>query len=355
MFRNLAVKLVEWAQPLAPSATRIAEIARPYVPPVAMGIITSLMREKTRPSYPKDSYDPNQTLPLRHETLWDCPFFHTPRGAAIAHRSIDKAWENRESEGDFFLLSAGVHAGGMQSKHFMLSDDSLVWMVKPKQKGSEYITDAEVAAYHVQRWVIPNAVEVRKINLDNENGSIQPWQENLDKTRADLLDVETGELTATEIEQLQREHVVDWLIANHDAHPKQFLRLNDGRLLGIDKGEAMRYMGSDRLSMDFFPNKQSEIGWDGPKAEPIYNRLYRAAKAGEIELDPRITLSAIERVEQLDDETYLSWWRPYVQGRFANPEAQEAFLGLILSRKASLRGDFEKLYAEVLDDPGFQF
>ncbi len=96
------------------------------------------------------------------------------------------------------------------------------------------------------------------------------------------------ELTTLDVEQVQREHVIDWLIANHDGHAKQFLRARDGTVYGIDKGQAFKHLGEDRLSIAYHPN-----GGFGEK-EPFYNTLFRAVKGGDVEVDPAVTLRTID-------------------------------------------------------------
>ena len=111
--------------------------------------------------------------------------------------------------------------------------------------------------------------------------------------------------------------MIDWLISNHDGHSKQFLRAKDGKVYGIDKGQLFKFLGSDKLSIDYHPN-----GVCGEQ-EPFYNTLFRAAKQGKVTVDPSVTLRYIREVEQISDDDYLALLRPYVEGRFGSDEAEE--------------------------------
>ena len=56
-----------------------------------------------------------------------------------------------------------------------------------------------------------------------------------------------ADLSKADLDVVQREHVLDWFLSNHDGHRDQFLRLEDGTMVGIDKGQAFRWFGQDRL------------------------------------------------------------------------------------------------------------
>ncbi len=199
------------------------------------------------------------------------------------------------------------------------------------------------------RLIDPDAIEVRTIRLNGRVGSIQKWRTDL-KRKIDFDGVNPVELTTLDIEQVQREHVIDWLTANHDGHAKQFLRARDGTVYGIDKGQAFKHLGEDRLSIDYHPN-----GGFGEK-EPFYNTLFRAVKGGDVEVDPAVTLRTIREVEKIPDEDYLAILRPYAEGRFGRNEAQRrAFYDTALERKRNLRLDFEAYYADMLGKKDFRF
>ncbi len=179
--------------------------------------------------------------------------------------------------------------------------------------------------------------------------SIQKWRTDL-KRKIDFDGVNPVELATLDVEQVQREHVIDWLTANHDGHAKQFLRARDGAVYGIDKGQAFKHLGEDRLSIDYHPN-----GGFGEK-EPFYNTLFRAVKGGDVEVDPAVTLRTIREVEKIPDEDYLAILRPYAEGRFGRNEVQRrAFYDTALERKRNLRLDFEAYYADMLGKKDFRF
>ncbi|BCJ41666.1 hypothetical protein GCM10010168_53360 [Actinoplanes ianthinogenes] len=170
--------------------------------------------------------------------------------------------------------------------------------------------------------------------------------------------VDPEKLSAADLLALQKEHVLDWLFANHDAHKANFVRDADGHLAGIDKGQALKFFGRDKLDWNFFPNQH----------EPIYNTIYKAfAEGKEVTLlDPsQDELSIfIRSVMNLPDDDLKAMFRPYAEAAAARGwllagshwksgalEPQklptndvDAFLDALVKRKNSLDADFAGLF-----------
>ena len=269
------------------------------------------------------------------------------KGAEFA--SADTAWQQNGLPSKF-KKSGKAAVGGAHEKEFWTDDNGDKWLFKPiGRKDDEFIAFGEEAAYKIGRLIDPHAIEVRTIQLNGRIGSIQKWRTDL-RDDFDFRNILPQDLTTVELEQIQREHVIDWLIANHDGHSKQFIRAKDGRVYGIDKGQAFKFLGKDKLSLDYHPN-----GVYGEE-EPFYNKVFRAAKEGKVRVDPNVTLRYIQEVEKIADEDYLDLLRPYAEGRFAkNPTGLRHFYDLALERKHNLRRDFEAYYGDVLGDQDFRF
>ena len=261
----------------------------------------------------------------------------------------DAAWADK-GKPDGFTYSGKAQVGGAHSKEFWTDEAGERWLFKPAERtADDFIAHGEEAAYKIARLIDPDAIEVRTLRLNGKTGSIQKWRTDLER-KIDFDGVSPVELTTLDIEQIQREHVIDWLIANHDGHAKQFLRARGGRVYGIDKGQAFKHLSEDRLSIDYHPN--GRFG----EQEPFYNTLFRAVKSGDVSVDPAVTLRAIREVEKIPDDDYLAILRPYAEGRFGRNEAQkQGFYDMALSRKRNMRRDFEAFYADVLGDKDFRF
>lgn len=257
---------------------------------------------------------------------------------------VDEAWR-RFVAGNLFKFQGKADIDEAHTKYFFTDRKDEKWLFKPVSE--EFRGYGDEVAYKIGRLIDPDAVEVRFIELDvpgrgRLKGSIQKWRTDLMK-EFDFRDIPVEQLTASELEQLQREHVIDWLISNHDAHGKQFLRLKNGRVLGIDKGQLFKYLGDDRLALDYHPNQ----GF-GEK-EPFYNTVMRAWRDQKIEMDLQATYRAIRELEKISDDAYREILRPYAEQRFTGkPLKMKQFYQTALDRKNSLRRDFESFYTELL-------
>ena len=259
----------------------------------------------------------------------------------------DAAWSKVTAQ-QFKFEKRADEVGGVHTKEFWTDPEGNRWLFKPAD--SEYVAQADEAAYRIMRLIDPRAVEVRTIKLNGRLGSIQQWRTDL-MEQFDFNNIPIGQMTATEIEQIQREQVIDWLIANHDGHAKQFLRGKDGHVYGIDKAQFFKNLGKDRLSTDYAPN-----AYANGENTPLHCLLFRAVQKGEVSVDPAVTLRHIMEVEKIADEDYLAIIRPYVEGRFKNDGAgKKAFYERALDRKHNLRRDFEGFYGDVLGQKDFRF
>jgi SPP1 gp7 family putative phage head morphogenesis protein len=339
---GIAKKHAAWAEkhgggkkkagaPAAPQVEKEAPSA-PQTPPAAP-------KPPAPPAPPVPSAEPPKPEPSK-------PVFSKK---ASEFDAVDEAWKTTGKPENFKFQSV-ARVGGAHEKEFWIGPDGEKWLFKPvKRAGDSFLAEGDEVAYRIGRLVDPEAIEVRSIRLNGRMGSIQKWRTDL-APKFDFDGVDPERLSPREIEQLQREHVIDWLLANHDGHAKQFLRAKDGRVFGIDKGQLFKHLGSDRLAADYHPNAVH-----GEK-EPYYNTLFRAVKAGKAKVDPAVTLRYVREVEKLSDADYLALVRPYAEGRFAGDEAgKRAFHAAALARKNGLRRDFEAYYADALGQKGFRF
>lgn len=257
---------------------------------------------------------------------------------------VDSDWVTYEKTHPFkFQGSADID--GAHTKYFFTDKQGDRWLFKPVSETFRACGDE--VAYRIGRLIDDQSVDVRFVSLNvpgrgNMKGSIQKWKTGL-KDEFDFRNTNVTNLTKDELEQLQREHVIDWLISNHDSHGKQFIRHTDGQVFGIDKGQLYKFMGKDKLSIDYWPNKR----W-GEK-EPIYNTIFRAFQNNELTVDLNASLHYIRQVEQITDDAFLDILKPYAEGRFGKNSANlKAFYQQALHRKNHIREDFEDFFSKVL-------
>jgi len=256
----------------------------------------------------------------------------------------DAAWETF-AKGKPFTFQGRADIEGAHTKYFFQDKQGDKWLFKPVSE--EFRGYGDEVAYRIGRLIDPESIEVRFMELNvpgrgKLKGSIQKWRTDLAK-EFDYRDVVIDNLSVAELEQLQREHVIDWLISNHDAHGKQFLRLKNGKIAAIDKGQLFKFIGDDRLSIDYHPNRK--FG----ENEPLYNTLMRAWRDGKIEMDLQATYKYINSIESITDDAYTELLKPYAERRFSRqPLKLKQFYETAVTRKNNLRKDFEEFYSGLL-------
>lgn len=181
-------------------------------------------------------------------------------------------------------------------------------------------------------------------------GTIQPILQNVigdGKKVPHLFNVET--MTPQQLKDIQREAVIDWAFSNHDGHKGNILVLENGRMIGIDKEQAFRYMvqtpDAEKLSIDYEPN--AHYG----ELEPFKNTLYRAYAEGKVQLDLNDTLPYIQQLEKASDDQWSAAVQPYVDALATElswtPKQKKQLTERILARKHNTREDFRKFFSEL--------
>lgn len=246
------------------------------------------------------------------------------------------------------------------------------WLIKSPPPGADFMPPLDQATHDLQKNVGLTAPETHVISLHGQpvtavkmlEGASQAFDEPPDLASVHPADRMT----------LQKHHVLDWLIGNHDAHAGNFMRMpsenpgdpsKPGELVGIDKGQALKYFGRDKLDPSFRPNFYAR--------PPIMNHLlgqYAAGHPGEVD-DPRTGELGefTSRLQGIPDEELKHMFRPYAEtaakaGMLADikdddprrklgpatipPNDPESFLDALAHRKNTLMktlGDyFDKLH-----------
>src|SRR5262245_43387989 len=152
-------------------------------------------------------------------------------------------------------------------------------------------------------------------------------------------------LSAADIHAMQQEQIFDWMISNFDTHTGQWLRLADGQLLGIDKGQAFKFFGKDKLSWDYVP--VTPLSPNGL----TYTKLWQAYVQGKnVDLqDPTIGALGeyIDRLAAIPDADYKSLLSGYAKLRFDNDVDRAKFLQAAVNRKNALKADFADFWARA--------
>ena len=261
-----------------------------------------------------------------------------PVSEQASSSAVDDIWNQGVK---FKLIGDARQLGGAHAKMFYSDADGNKWLFKPAKSNSVgWIAHGEEFVYKIQRTLDPKTPEVRWINLDGQQGSIQRV---IDDVEGDFAGIDPTDLSPDDLIAIQREHVLDWLTANHDGHWKQFLRDKSGHIYGIDKGQAFKHFGDDALDIKYHPN--AVYG----ETEPYYNSIWRAFKEGKkVEVDPQNSLPFIKQIESISEEEFKKALKPYADGRFGKGSAEaKMFIEGVLERKRNIRKDFERFYSDL--------
>lgn len=233
------------------------------------------------------------------------------------------------------------------------------FLVKHPPPGADYLAKVDVAANQIQKASGLETPATFMTDVGRGPASAQyMYPGATDAFPSKKVNPES--LSPEDLLTLQKHHALDWMIGNHDAHGGQFIRTSDGQLVGIDKGQAFKHFGQDRLDWDFHPN-----GYYNEK-EPVHNTLYRNFAQGGRELnDPRQGELGqhIQALQDIPDEDYRAMLSPYAEsaaragGLAKNWTAQhgltqqsippndvEAFLDAAVARKNGLGAQMGDLH-----------
>jgi hypothetical protein len=253
--------------------------------------------------------------------------------------------------------------GGAHSKYVLEAGDGHQYLFKPYKQQEVHRIWADIIAAKTAKALGLATAEMGskpvtiKVPMSmggsyqgmNATGSVQRIIPKL-KSNNIAHFVNTGFKTAPKevVEQLQKEHVLDWLLGNNDAHFNQFIVDENGKLCGIDKGMSFKFYKDDKLSLTWDPqgNKDYIDPQHNLSHEQIYSVLLKAAKKGDVKLDWGVVHQFIEEnVSKLSALAWVKMVTPYAMHsvEWANKSMQ--FQELASKRKSNLLFDFKKLYA----------
>ena len=247
-----------------------------------------------------------------------------------------------------------AHLGGTGEMHLCEDSSGTEWLFKPAQsKGGtpeEFRAYVQEAGYKVQSIVDPETAV--KVGTGNIGGKFGAYQQKIDVDPAGFdfkawQQYGTKGLTADQVQQIQREHVTDWLLGNYDSHGGNFVTDNAGRLIGVDKEQSFRYIAdkaSSKMTYAYHPN--SKYG----ETEPLYNTVFRKYAKNELDLNPQDTLAYIKRVEAIPDKEYREIFRGYAESLKGKGKDAEQLLDAIVERKQNLRETYRTFYTDLLTE-----
>lgn len=249
-------------------------------------------------------------------------------------------------------------------KNVLIGNTGEMFLVTDKENGNEYYFKPAVSkngdekpyrayvqesAYCVQKIINPeNAVKCNVSTVGGKFGAIQekiPIDEEKTKLFKQYFNKGKGELLPEMINQIMDEYLVDFCLCNYDSHCRNFIIDTNGRLRGIDKEQAFRYIDDDTSKDMMFSTNYNEKYGEKPS---IYSIIFEKMKQGEISYKYLKELRyRASRLAQYPDDEYRKIFKDYAYDKAKSPEEAEKLLNDIVDRKSNIIENIESLYDEI--------
>jgi len=285
--------------------------------------------------------------------------------AAGAHVDVPKwASDSEIASLSFAPATKAPHLGGLHTKAVLQAPDGTLYLKKPDTGRTGVKALSEVVASRIVAGTgVHRAVPCYVRREGAEISCIQPIIKDAPTLEGDLL----TNWSDADVTTIVGQHACDWLLGDHDGNLGNWIRTPHDGLVRIDYGQAFRFWGKDKLSMDYDPN-------GGTDYTSCFQRLMKAHKSGTKTLTAAHTArlaTMIDYFEKMPDSVWRAkiaevaekgsktkgdaiWWVPEMRKRaakkLAKPESEvkpaeiaEAFLDFGCERKHNLRADFVKV------------
>lgn len=171
---------------------------------------------------------------------------------------------------------------GAHEKH-VYTKGNQDYLFKPADK--EYRSHTEVNANKIAELGGLYPIDIGVAKVGGQSGTMQAIVGN--KTDWPSLrspGMKIQKLTKEQLVDVIKNHPIDWLTANHDAHGGQWLITPQG-VIEVDRGQAFKHFGDDTLNKDYNPN--AKYGED----PSVYAGIHRLWKDGKL---PQLTEQDIQ-------------------------------------------------------------
>jgi hypothetical protein len=209
---------------------------------------------------------------------------------------------------------------------------------KGGKKTEAFRAHAQEASAALALMIRPEHIPVKTVKMKGQLGTLQPWVDLAPEGTLSGVAPET--LTPQQQKDVATDHMMDWLLSQHDTYSGNMVMTKSGRVLSIDKEQGFKFFGKDKLSSGYNPNP----------IEPYYNKFWRAFVQGKVDFDPKELLTALIKIENIDSKDYVDMVRAYAKDRFPKSERKrDRFLSEVLHRKLHLRSDWEEFLSGLYE------
>ncbi|MFI5986799.1 hypothetical protein ACIBEA_38800 [Streptomyces sp. NPDC051555] len=290
--------------------------------------------------------------------------------AKATHQDVPKRLDDKEvAAWTFGAGTSGSSLGGTYAKTIHAAPDGSQWLFKADHNHGGALGHAEAGASHVlSLGGVPSVPVYAHKQTNGTAGSIQPMLQG-----AKPFSSNPSQWTQSQVDAIIQSHPGSWLVSEHDGHKNNWLETPSGGVVQIDRGQAFKHFGSDKLSVDYAPS-------GGGGFTPVHQLLYQAALSGGLAKGVKVTPAAahvaIKKLESIPDTQLRSVlhatahegaksgvaWVPQMRSRAAKalkiPQSQVtheqiagAFLDHAVERKNTLRESFTNFFVKELKMP----
>lgn len=242
--------------------------------------------------------------------------------------------------------------GGMHTKQVWTDQFGNEWMSKgfKNDPNSGARVDAEHVAMVIGRLFSTKSPETRTMQLEG----LHQYVQYLKPAKGDLSGRSPESLTEEQLSQAMEEHVLDWLNSNHDSHPMNLLLDPNGKdIIPIDKGQAWRFFGEDKLAAGYLPPSNPVAVW--------YDQFYYAVQGGQVDKDrlsrvAKRVLAKAYKVQSKHDTEVRDLLGQAFDKRVEFPSGysnKQQLVDGVMARKAALLSDFEAFYKSLFKSGGY--
>jgi hypothetical protein len=240
--------------------------------------------------------------------------------------------------------SAGVaKLGGTQSKFFVLDDEGNRWLFKPFAES--WRSKVSHGAHMAGKFFGFTHATSQTVTIDGKFGHLQSVLDASDIGPA-------SSLTDSQLADVAREHLFDWLTGNDDAHKANFMVLPSGKVVGIDKDRAWGPGFGKYALKPGALSHQSHVYYEDLYADVMSGKI----SAGQAQALYKAVMSRAKMMQARPDDGY----RAILEEAFSGDgyplsgASRSALIEKALARKNSLVDDFEELWSGILAKAGVE-
>ncbi len=242
-------------------------------------------------------------------------------------------------------------SGGHHEAMVLIDQHGQKWVYKPRDQKDIFLADIEQASHDLAKaWGFKTAKSFIT-DFDNRSGHVQQMFD----AEKDLSGVDVSTLNTSQLQDLAKEHLLDWALDNDDSWGANLLMLKNGSIVGIDKGRAFVGIGHwNGLSGDSSAHVHMPLVYtsmyDAIASKKISQEDANAAYFAAIKQARKMEKLSDARMEEILEEGFKNRKNWTIGG---GPSNKEDAIKAAIARKNNLVNDMETLWGNVFKKAGY--